>query len=167
MNEGNFSLWGPTLASPWSHKEWYVTEHMSMRTRVRARTHTHTHTRRHWCSWETLSSHNWAFILEEQDGGKYLVNLPALEEEALQLSLHEDSLINFSAERNRTQLATVPNTFETWKFELLDLFCDDRGTSIDADLPNTKILLENHSKEWAMNLLKRNTTQFWSCLMQA
>lgn len=50
------------------------------------------------------------------------------------------SLINFSAERNRTQLATVPNTFETsnWKFKLLDLFCDDRGTSIDADLAKHK-----------------------------
>ena len=168
MNEGNFSLWGPTLASPWSHKEWYVTEHMSVRTRARARTHTYTHTRRHWCSWETLSSHNWAFILEEQDGGKYLVNLPALEEEALQLSLHEDKVsltslqkeIAHSWQQYPTPLRLGNSNF--WIFSVMT-----EAPPLTQTLPNTKILLESHSKEWAMNLLKRNTTQFWSCLMQA
>ena len=32
------------LHLPWSHKEWYVTEHMSVRTCAHTHTHTHTHT---------------------------------------------------------------------------------------------------------------------------
>lgn len=91
----------------------------------------------HWCSWETLSSFDWVFIVEKPGGGRYLVNLPVGEEEALPLTLQKDqvSLIPLQKEICR-RLATVPNSFETlkWKFKLLDLFCDDRGSSSEADL---------------------------------
>ena len=153
MNEGNFSLWDPTLAMESQRvvRDW---THECAHVRTYTHTHTHTHTRRHWCSWETLSSHDWAFILEEHDGGKYLVNLPALEEEALQKE------ITHSWQQYPTPLRLGNSNF--WIFSVMT-----EAPPLTQTLPNTKILLESHSKEWAMNLLKKNTTQFWSCLMQA
>lgn len=160
MNKGNFSFWGPTLAIPWSHTQWYMTEHMSM--------HTHAHTCHHWCSWEALSYHDWAFILEEQDGGKFLVNVPALEEEALQLSLQEDKVSLTSLQKEMahswqqypTALRLQIGNLNFWIFSVMT-----EAPPLTQTLPNTKILLESYSKEWAMNLLQKNTTEFWGSLM--
>lgn len=132
--------------------------------------HAHACTCRHWRSWETLSSHDWAFILEEQDGGKYLANLPALEEEALQLSLQEDkiSLTSLQKEIAHTwQQYTTPLRIQIGNSNFWIFSVTTEAPPLMQTLPNTKILLESHSKEWAMNLLQKNTTQFWSCLMQA
>lgn len=136
MNEGNFSSWGPTLAIPWSHTQWYMTEHTSM--------HTHAHTCTHMPSLMLLRSPelSWLGFHPGRAGWRQISCEPSCSggRGPAAQSPRRQSLINFSAERNGTQLATVPNSFETsnWKFELLNLFCDDRGTSIDADFAKHK-----------------------------
>ena len=117
----------------------------------------------HWCSRETLSSFDWAFNLEEQDGDGCLVNFPVLEEEALPLSLQKNkaSLISLQKEIH----ATPPNSFEgyscseTLNGNLNFWICSvmTEAAPVKQTLPNTKTLLESHCKEWTMNLLQKKT----------
>ena len=115
-------------------------------TRACTRMHTHAHTCHHWCSWEALSYHDWAFILEEQDGGKFLVNLPALEEEALQLSLQEDKVSLTSLQKEMahswqqypTALRLQIGNLNFWIFSVMT-----EAPPLTQTLPNTKILLES------------------------